>query len=134
MLFRSAVIAGRHSTGDEIAAQSQATRSKLDAWTRQVSSATDAKALQLLQQIGRNAPEDLFKSWDQTANLVLGFAAPYRFSTTAPETIKNAMNRVLLPKTPVVFDSPRGFNRTSDQPNDIPWNELVKQLADSLEK
>ena len=44
------------------------------------------------------------------------------------------MNRVLLPKTPVVFDSPRGFNRTSDQPNDIPWNELVKQLADSLEK
>ncbi len=132
--LRDAVIAGRHSTGDEIAAQSQATRSKLDAWTRQVSSATDAKALQLLQQIGRNAPEDLFKSWDQTANLVLGFAAPYRFSTTAPETIKNAMNRVLLPKTPVVFDSPRGFNRTSDQPNDIPWNELVKQLADSLEK
>lgn len=131
--LRDAVVAGRHSDGNNIAVQTQAARSKLDAWLQQVSSTTDTKALQLLQQLGRNAPEDLFTSWDKTANLVLGFAAPYRSAASVPETVKNAMNRVLLPKTPVVFDSPRGFNRTNNQPNAIPWSELVKQLADSLD-
>ena len=125
----------RDSIGEgpmEVINQSRVARRHLEAWLPAVSKLSESDAARMLQQIGRSDPEKLVSSWDRTATLVLGFAAPYHASQTIPDPLKIAMNRVRLPDVPVAFDSPRDFrsadNRQSLTANQ--WIELLRQLSE----
>ena len=116
----------------EVISQSRVARVKLEAWLPVVSKLSENDATRMLQQMGRGDSEKLISSWDTTATLVLGYAAPYHASQTIPDPLKIAMDRVRLPDVPVAFDSPRDFrsaeNKQSLTANQ--WIELLKQLAE----
>jgi len=133
--FSAAFSRLRDSFGDgpvEVINQSRVARVKLEAWLPVVSKLSEHEATRLLQQVGRSDPERLISSWDATATLVLGYAAPYHASQTIPDPLKIAMNRVRLPDVPVAFDSPRDF-RSAENKQSLTasqWIELLKQLAE----
>ncbi len=112
--------------------QSRVARASLEAWLPAVSKISESDATRMLQQIGRGDPEKLISSWDVTATLVLGYAAPHHASPTIPDPLRIAMNRVRLPDDPVAFDSPRDFRSAENRPSLTAeqWVELLKQLAE----
>lgn len=116
----------------EVINQSRVARSRLEAWLPAVSKLSEQDAARMLQQIGRSDPEKLISSWDTTATLVLGFAAPFHGSQAIPESLRLAVDRVRLPVVPRAFDSPRDFRSAEDQPSLTAqqWVELLKQLVE----
>lgn len=116
----------------EVINQSRVARVKLEAWLSVVSKLSEKDATRMLQQIGRSDSEKLISSWDTTATLVLGYAAPYHASQAIPDPLQIAMNRVRLPDVPIAFDSPRDF-RSAENKQSLTakqWIELLKQLAE----
>ena len=116
----------------DVISRSKTAREKLESWLTEVSKLPDGDAARMLQQLGRSHPERLIASWDQTATVLLGFAALHRSAPHIPEPLQTAMNRVRLPDAPIVIDSPRDF-RSGRDPQSLTsaqWIELLKQLAD----
>ena len=115
----------------DVISRSKAAREKLETWLTEVSKSSDGDAARMLQQLGRSHPERLVASWDQTATVLLGFAALHRSAQNIPEPLQTAMNWVRLPDGPIVIDSPRDF-RSGRDPQSLTsaqWVELLKQLA-----
>lgn len=119
--------AGPVPANAEIAKKSRSARIKLELWAKQAPMASGQKAAQILQAIGRSQSEGTIASWDRTASLVLGFAAPYRARNKFPEALRDAMNGVRIPEA---FESPRDFGSKPNSDSANYLKELLGKLAD----
>lgn len=113
----------------ELKKLNDAARERLAVWLTEISRLTESEAEQILRNVARRHPEQLISSWDQTANIVLGFAAPFRDSGQAPDSLREAMNRIRFPE---LSDSPQSFRSGNVEPHQTAeeWIKLIKKLAD----
>ncbi|MBS0202268.1 MAG: hypothetical protein JSS49_05155 [Planctomycetes bacterium] len=103
-----------------------AARERLEVWLADICRLSEQDAEAILRDVGRQHSERLLTSWDQTANVVLGFAAPFRDSETIPDLLQDAMNRIRFPKS---IDSPQSF-RSTDGESPQTADDLFRKLAD----
>jgi len=125
--LRKEFAAGPVPANAEIAKKSRSARVKLELWAKQAPIASGEKVSQILQAIGRSKSEVAIASWDRTASLVLGFAAPYRARNKFPEALHDAMNGVRVPEA---FESPRDFGSAPNSDSANYLKELLRKLAD----
>ena len=129
--LREALQASPAPAKSELLSHSETARRHAQGWLTEVARLSNRDAGEILQQVGLRQPEQLISSWDQTANILLGFAAPYHASEATPEALRVAMNRVRFPYDPTIIDSPAQFRSTEGEPTftAAEWVDLLRKLA-----
>ena len=118
----------------ELIKHSETARQYAHEWLAEVARLSSRDARQLLQQVALRQSKRLTSSWDQTANLLLGFAAPHHAADSIPDPLRVAMDRIRFPQAPKITDSPANF-RSTDHEHSLTadeWTDLLRQLANSL--
>jgi hypothetical protein len=132
--LRNAIQASTTPSQSELVELTSNTRHSLEHWLKTVDRLPNPDIERLVHQLGQHQPELLISDWDQTANILLGFAATYRSANDFPAPLKQAMDSVRFPDTPQITDSPEQFLSPDRPPNltAAQWIDLLKQLSDLL--
>jgi hypothetical protein len=104
------------------------TRATLKTWLISVDQSPYPDTGRLVHRLSSQQSEQLISSWEQTANILLGFAATYRLSSGVPAPLQKAMDHVRFPD---LIDSPETFLSSDSVPglSREQWIELLNQIS-----
>ena len=128
--FTEAIQARTRPSHAELIQKSQATRRSLEEWLSQLDQNSEMD--QLIFRLVQQNSQLLISDWDLTANLLLGFAAPFRSENKFSEPLKQRMSSIRFPDSPQAIDSPQQpfSSETKPDANKEYWQELLKQLSE----